>query len=167
VPDEFQGFCITQLDASRVYLPKGAENYLKWFKPKEKHECLAVPRRRRIVIFPPAALVKHRAMMALLDTDDPQPDDIGLPAFELARAGTMTWSLTIGTDRRFLLPKEARELGIVPAEEKAAVGLVAFRQVIEIWHPDDLPAQIQESGERWVELKVQALRGLRAPEPEP
>jgi hypothetical protein len=161
----FSGFGVYQLGDSRVYLPKGIESYLKWFTPKEEQECLAAPRRHSIVVLSPAALKEHREMMVLLDTDrESRLGDIGLPAHELTRAGRLAWPLTIGADRRFLLPKEARELGIVPAQDDAPVVLIAFRQVLEVWHPDYLPAQLQESVERWAELKERALRGLRAPE---
>lgn len=164
---EFQGFGIYTLGDSRVYLPRGVEKYLKWFKVKEELECLAAPRRHSIVVLSPVALAEHRETMGRLETDkESRLGDIGSPAFDLARTAQLTWQVTIGADRRFLLPKEARELGIVPAEPEALVVLLAFRQALEVWHPGHLPAQLQESVERWKELRTRALRGLHAAEPE-
>jgi hypothetical protein len=97
--------------------------------------------------------------MARLGDGDPRPEDLGSAVFELARAGTITWAVTIGTDRRLQLPLGARELEIVPAAANASVALVAFRGVIEIWHPSELREQIQESANRWAELKARGLHG--------
>src|SRR5262249_3658710 len=134
--DRFQGFGIYQLDAHRVYMPRGIENYLKWFKAKEKQECLAVPRRHSIVVLSPSSLAEHRETMARLSTGRvARLGDIGSPDYELARAEQLTWPLVIAADRRFLLPKEARELGIVPTGERAPVVLLAVMQALEVWHP--------------------------------
>lgn len=158
--DPFQGFGLYDLDTRhRLCLPKGLEDYVKWFKPQETQDCLAVPGRRGLVLFPPAALEEHRELMARLGDGDPRPEDLGSAVFELARAGTITWTVTIGTDRRLQLPLGARELGIVPAAANSSVAVVAFRGVIEIWHPSELREQIQESAGRWAELKARGLQG--------
>lgn len=164
----FQGFGLYQIDEDRrLVLPRGLEVYLKWWKAKEQQECLALPRRHCIVILPPAALIAHRETMALLDTDkEPRFEDVGLPAHEMVRAARFAWPLTIEASRRLLLPKDACELGILPSAKSAAVALIAVRQALEVWHPDHISAQLEESVERWGELKARALRGAHAPEPE-
>lgn len=163
----FTGFGLYRVDEDRrLVLPRRMEVYLKWFKAKAQQECLAVPRRHCIVILPPAALIAHRETMALLETDkEPRFEDLGLPAHEMMRGARFAWPLTIEASRRLLLPKEACELGILPSAP-AAVALIAVRQALEVWHPDHISRQLEESVERWGELKAQALRGLHVPEPE-
>jgi len=158
VTEPFQGFGLYTLDERcRLVLPRGLESFVTWFDESEPRDCLAVPGRRGLVLFPPTALAEHRELVARLPTSDSRPDDLGSSAFELARTATITWTVTIGKDRRFQLPLGARELGIVPAVANARVGLVAFRGVIEIWHPSELREQIQEAAGRWADLKAHGL----------
>ncbi len=158
MPDPFRGFGLYDLDdRCRLCLPKGLEAYVKWFNPTEIQDCLAVPGRRGLVLFPPAILEEHRKMMVQLENGESRPEDIGSVRFELARTGTVTWAVTIGTDRRFQLPLGARELGIVPATANASVAVVVFRGVIEVWHPSELLEQIQDSAARWTELKARGV----------
>lgn len=159
--EAFQGFGIYNLDGRhRLSLPRGLETYVNWFKPLETQDCLAMPGTRGMVLFPPAALEEHRELMARLDGGDPRPEHLGSALFALARAGTVTWAVTLGADRRFLLPLGARDLGIVPSAANASVALVAFRGAIEVWHPSELREAIQESASRWAELKARGLSGI-------
>jgi len=92
--------------------------------------------------------------MARLGGLDFMPEDLGSPAFELVRSAVAVWELRIGQDRRFTLPAGARDLGLVPAGANELIGMVAFRGVIELWHPADLRARLQDSAARWAELKA-------------
>lgn len=159
MPDPFSGFRLYNLDDRwRLTLPAGLEAYVKWYKSQETLECLAVPGNGGIVVLPPAALEEHREMMTRLAIDDPRPRDISSPAYELARVGALTWQVTISKGR-FPIPQEARELGILPAEAEGKVAVLAFRNVLEVWRPDDLRAYIQRTAGRWGELRAQGLIG--------
>lgn len=163
MPEPFQGFGLYKLDdRARLYLPSGLSAFVAWFDPTATLECLAVPGRGGMAVFPPAALEEHREMIERLTVRNPRPADLGSAAYELARLAALTWPVTIAK-ARLQLPLGARELGLVPSEENALIAVVALRGIFELWHPAELRAQTQESSGRWSELKARALLG-REPE---
>jgi DNA-binding transcriptional regulator/RsmH inhibitor MraZ len=160
MPAPFTGFRLYRVDDRwRLSLPAKLESYVKWYKPRETQDCLALPGVGGMVVFPPSALEEHREMMARLDGTNLRLRDINSPTYELARTGTLAWTVTI-SGGRFELPKEARDLGIVPPEAEATVALVAFGGVFEVWRPEELRAQVQKSAGRWADLRAQGLIDL-------
>jgi hypothetical protein len=163
---DFSGFGVYALDRGRLYLPKGIEKHASWLTFDAAIECLAVPIPGRVggmAVLPPAVLAEHRQFMAGWSRKDLRPEDLTAPAHELARYATVTWEISIGTDRRFTLPPGACGLGLLPNAANGKVALVAVRDLFEVWNPSNLRDRVHEAAERLEELKAQGLPGLLSP----
>lgn len=152
--DPFKGSGVYALDdRHRLVIPRGIESYLPWFSQGKTLACLGMPGHAGgLAVFSPTALQHLQRILRATEGRDLGPEDMATPIFRLARFLSVTWEVSIGTDRRMTLPEGARDLGIVPAEPNDRVGVVAFRGVLEIWGVSELRAHAQTAGEVWAEL---------------
>ncbi len=129
------------MDRHRIHLPKEISDLLPWYRAGKECDALAMPSPHGgLIVLSPDAKNERDADLKQLEEMGPLTPEL-LASEDLARALhlRLSWSVRIGADGRFTLPKGVREGRLLPASPDAAVAVVVVLGAIQIWGLDDLP----------------------------
>lgn len=142
----FEGFRLYSLDRHRLTLPKEISQLLPWFTAGEGCDALAMPSPHGgIVVMSPEAREWRDSTLGQLEEESVlKPEDLPSEDFTQALRLRVSWTVTIGSDRRFTLPADAREGGLLPTSPTAKVAVAVVRGAVQVWKSDGLPTILRE-----------------------
>lgn len=142
----FEGFRIYSLDRHRLTLPKEVSQLLPWFTAGEGCDALAMPSPHGgIVVLSPEARVWRDSTLSQFEEESVlKPNDLPSEDFTQPLRLRVSWTVTIGSDRRFTLPADAREGGLLPTAPNAKVAVAVVRGAVQIWKSDGLPTVLRD-----------------------
>jgi hypothetical protein len=131
----------------RIRLNKEAAEHVKWLQATKGFSANCIVRlgpNGQLLLLPNNEEAAFQKLKSSLEKFPAKADDISAPWIELARYFATAWKVLCtfeetGKRFTFVLPKEARDLEIVPGENEVVV-IFNTGEILEIWH-----------GSKWVQ----------------
>lgn len=151
----------------RIRLGKEAADHIKWLKAEDGFSIdffASIGPSGQLVLVPKQEEAVFLKLMESLKNSPPAKSEFFAPWVELARYFATTWEIQCSFESKakrfsFVLPREARELEIVP-NENGMVVVFNTGEILEIWPRDKWITHINKIGSNlthYVGLGLDAL----------
>ncbi len=156
----------------RIRLHGEAAETVKWLKGKAGFaiDCIArLGPAAQLQILPKdrEEAAKHK-LNSSLKAAPPNVDEIAAPWTELARYFATGWTIPCSFEEKsnrftFVLPKEARDLGIVPGENEV-VAIFSTGEILEVWPAREWTQHVAKISSNLNQITILALDALQSRE---